>query len=268
MSAIQQSEYRATFSAKKFLRMYYSTVETSWVGNFRKRVLKDFFKKYSSKWEKESGKLLDFGGGPVILNYISAAPHVAEIVHAAHTEGEQQEIELWKNNNEGAHDWNLHIKHVVSKIEGLEGDTAWQERVEMIRSKIRVVGCNIYDPHPISPTQDQNSFSVICTSFSLESACKTYDDFKAGIKKLVKLLKLGGYLVILLFEEETFYFVGEEKWHVLPVSLDQLKEAVKETGCVILLSEREPAPMYLLEKQTFANAKACVFLAAYKVRDS
>ena len=63
-------------------------------------------------------RLLDFGGGPVILNYISAAPHVAEIVHAAYKDDERKEIELWKNDAEGAYGWNPHIMHVVSELEG------------------------------------------------------------------------------------------------------------------------------------------------------
>ena len=267
MSLIHQSQYSTRFSAKQFIEMYYSCDEQDWLNHFRRKIFHEFFKKYHSKWDGKCAKLLDFSGGPVILDYISAAPYVAEIVHAAHTEGERREIELWKNDSEGAYDWNPHIKHVVGEIEGLEGDVAWQERAALIRSKIKVVGCNIYDEHPITQNEEHNSFSIIMTSLSLESACETYDDFKAGIKKLVKLLRLGGYIVILFLEGKSFYFIGQDKWATLPVSLTQVKEAVEEAGCVILMSERDPMPLQFVENPTFSDAKACVFLAAYKVRD-
>ena len=82
------------------------------------------------------------------------------------------------------------------------------------------------DEHPITPADKK--FSIICTSLALEAACKTHDDFKASIKKLVKMLQIGGYLALVLVEEETFYFIGENKWVVLPLSLSQEKAAVEE----------------------------------------
>ena len=265
MSLIDQSQYSVCLSVKEYLRMYYSSsVEEDWPNQFREKLFNKFVQKYSSKWDRKSARLLDFSGGAVILDYISAAPHVAEIVHAAYTQDERREIELWKNNDEGAHDWSPHIKHVVGEIEGLKGDTAWQERVALLRSKIKVVSCNVYEEHPITPSDD--NFSVIFTSLALESACKTHDDFKVSIKKLVKMLRIGGYLAILLVEEETFYFIGESKWVVLPVSLSQVTAAVEEAGCVVLMSKRDPFPIQFLENPTLTDAKAFVFLAAYKVK--
>lgn len=265
MSLIQQSEYSSSFSAKVYLQMYYSKIEQDWISNFRKRIFNEFFQKYSCKWEKGSARLLDFSAGAVICNYISAAPHVAEIVHSAYTDDERREIELWMRNGEGAHDWNAYIKYAVNSIEGLEGDTAWKERVELLRMKMKVVSCNIYDDLPVSLTEDESRFSIICTSLALEAACKTIEDFKTGIKKLVNLLRVGGYIAILLVEDETYYVVGSNKWAVLPVSLTQLEEAVKEAGCIVLMSERDPSPIRDIENPTLSDERACVFLAAYKI---
>ncbi|CAI8041216.1 Nicotinamide N-methyltransferase [Geodia barretti] len=264
MSLLHQSQYLTHFSTKLYLEAYYSNVESDY---FRMRLLHEFFRKYSSKWNRGSARLLDFGGGPVILNYISAAPHVAEIVHAAYKDDERKEIELWKNDAEGAYGWNPHIMHVVSELEGLKGNDAWQERAALMRSKIKVVSCNIFDKHPIDPSENPNSFSIVCTSLCLEGACETVDGFKAGIKKLVRLLRLGGYITILFVEDQTYYYIGEEKWASLPISLAQVKEAVEEAGCVVLISERDPMPLKHFENPTYDDAKACVFLAAYKVKE-
>ena len=262
MNLIDQSQYSKCFSAKEYLRMYYSNQEKDSLSYFRCKLFNEFFKKYSSKWNIKNAKLLDFSGGAVILDYISAGPYVSEIVHSAYKEDERQEIELWKNNAKDAHDWNPYIKSVVREI---EGDTAWQERAALLRSKIKVVSCNVFDEHPITSTEEKNSFSVICTSLALEAACKTIDDFKSGINKLVKMLRVGGYIAILFVEEETFYFVGQGKWAVLPLKLSQVKEAVEEAGCVVLMTERDPMPLELIENPVLFDAKAVVFLVAYKV---
>ena len=267
LKILEQSQYSISLSSKEFLKSYYSNIEQDWITEFRLKLFDEFFKKYASKWDGQTAIMLDYSAGAVILNYVSAAPYVAEVVHAAHTEDERREIELWKNNDEDSHNWNTFIKYVVGDLEGQEGDTAWHKRVQMLRLKTNVVGCNIHDVHPVFPTEKEKSFSIICTSFALEAACKTYDDYKCGIKKLIKLLRLGGYFIILFVEEETFYCIGQDKWTVLPVSLPQVKKAVEEAGCVVLMSERDPTPLHLMENPTSFDAKACVFLAAYKVND-
>ncbi|CAI8053139.1 Indolethylamine N-methyltransferase [Geodia barretti] len=246
--------------------MYYSDQEKAEFINFRSRLFNEFFKKYSPKWDRKNARLLDFSGGPVILDYVSAAPHVSEIVHSAYKEDERKEIELWKNDNKDAHDWSPYVKYVVNEIEGLKGDAAWQERVALLRSKLKVVSCNVYNEHPITPTEDENSFSIICTTNALEAACKTYEDFKGIMKKLVKMLRLGGYIIIVFDEEETFYCVMESKWANLTLSLAQVQEAVEEAGCVVLMSERDPMPIECFENPILFDGKAHVFLVAYKVK--
>ena len=228
--------------------MFHSDQEKDWLSKFRLKVFNEVFKRYSSHWDKKNARLLDFSGGPVILNYISAAPHVSEIVHSAYKEDERKEIELWKNDNKDAHDWSPYIKYVVNEIEGLEGDAAWQERAALLRSKIKVASCNVHDEHPITPTEQNNSFSIIFTSLSLEAACKTYEDFKAAIKNVVKMLRLGGYFAILFDEDETFFYAGGSKWPILTLSLPQVQEAVEEAGCVVLMTERDPMPIEHIEK--------------------
>ena len=58
------------------------------------------------------------------------------------------------------------------------------------------------------------------------------DDLKAGIKKLVKLLRLGGYITILFVEDQTYYYIGEEKWALLPISLAQVKKLWRRQGAL------------------------------------
>ena len=97
----------------------------------------------------------------------------------------------------------------------------------------------------------------------LEVACTTHEDFKAAIKNVVKMLRLVGYFVILFDEDETFYYVRGSKWAVLTA---QVQEALEETGCVVLMTERDPMPIESIENPIFFDGKAHVFLVAYKVK--
>lgn len=268
MDFVQATEYSTEFDSKSFLQTFHSSVEGSSVqglARFRLRQRHNFFLQYSCKWDRNTAKMLEFGGGPVISDLISAAPHVQEIVHAAHTEDERKEIQLWKNEMVGAHDWKHAFKHVVSELESKAGDDAWQERESLLRSRLKVTSCNITHDHPIGPTEEGMLFSIICTSLCLEVTCKTYAEYKMAIKKLAKLLKLGGYLVMLVVEGETFYVVGRRKWSVLTLTLAQVKEALEEAGFVLLMVERDPATMQHIQNPTVSDFKACLFLAAYKV---
>ena len=226
------------------------------------RLRHEFFARYSSKWDKDRAKYLEFGGGPVVVDLISAEPHVAEIVHAVHTHDERKELGLWMNKHEDAHDWAYAFKHVV---ESKEGDEAWKDREAALRSKIKIISCDIKQEDPIGHTEEPSPFIVISTSLCLEAACETFTEYKMAIKGLGKLLKLSGYLIMVVVEDQTFYTIGQHKWSTLPVTMEQIKEALVEAGFVVLMAERKPASEETIQNPTISDEKALLFLAAYKV---
>ena len=190
--------------------------------------------------------------------------YVAEIVHAAYTESERREVELWKSNGEGAHDWLTYFKHVMHlESNGTATSGNLEQREAMLRSKLKVIGCDITQEHPIGLTEEVQPFTVISTSFCLEVACENYSEYKAAVKKLVKMLKVGGYILIDMVEDQSYYTVGEDKWSVLPLTLAQAKEALEEAGCVVMVTEHEPTPF---PDQSRSDEKEYIFLAAYKAR--
>ena len=113
--------------------------------------------------------MLEFVGGPVIENLISAAPYVWEILFAAYSENERKEVELWKDNKQGAHDWSPILQY-VNKLECKEGGTAWQEREALICSRIKVIiACDSFQEYPLGIKQEP--FDIVSTSSCLEAAC-------------------------------------------------------------------------------------------------
>ena len=66
-------------------------------------------------------------------------------------------------------------------------------------------------------------------------------------------------------ERETFYMVGNKRWDVLYLTLEQVKEALVEAGTTILVAERDPAPVEQILNPVVSDYKAVVFVAAQKV---
>lgn len=94
MALIQQIQYSTHFNTKQFLQTWHSTLENNRIAIFRLKQRHKFFQSYSSKWNGTNARMLEFGGGPTILDHISAAPHVAAIVHTVYTGGERNEIQM------------------------------------------------------------------------------------------------------------------------------------------------------------------------------
>ena len=208
--------------------------------------------------------MLEFGGGPVIDNLISAAPYVREIVFAAYAENERKEVELWKDNKQGAHNWSPFFQFVVNKLEG-KGESVWQEREALVRDKMKaIIACNIFQEHPLGIEHEEELFDIISTSLCLEAACKSYDEYKTAVKKLGKLVKLGGLIIITAVEGQTFYMVGEQKWFSLSLTHAQITEALELAGFEILQkpSDKRRAPTE--QVPTDSDHKAKLFVVAEK----
>ena len=262
--------YLDKFNPKDYLGSFFASSEENTseksLFEFYREQLHKFYIKYNSKWNNKTARLLEFGGGPVISNLISAAPYVDQITFAAYLESERNEVELWKNRKEDAHDWSSDFKFTLNEIEHIEGadDSAWRERQELLRKRISsIIACDIFRDNPLLVKQEP--FEIIQTSLCLEAVCTTYDEFKEGVKKLVGLLKPGGFLVMFIDERETFYMIGNRRWDILYLTLEQIKDALVEAGTVILVAEREPAPMEQIQNPVVADFKAVLFLAAQKV---
>ena len=257
--------YSGDFNPKEYLDLFYASYLTykEAFDFYRQRVYK-FYAKYGGKWNNKTARLLEFGGGPVIANLISAVPYVNQITFAAYLESERREVELWKHGKEGAHDWSSHFKYVVNEVEHIKGDDAWREREYLLRKRIaNIIPCDIFRDNPLLVKQEP--FEIVFTGLCLECACTTYAEYKEAVKKLVGLLKPGGFLVMLVDERETFYVVGEKKFSCLPLTLEQVKEALVEAGTTIVVAKQDPAPLELIQNPVASDFKAFLFVAAQKI---
>ena len=266
MSVLSGQSYSTLFDCKDYLSLYCGPVKGNpdEEGDFHMIQAHKFYTKYSTKWNNKSARLMEFGGGPVITSLISAVPFVHQITFAAYTESERKEIELWKNGEDGAHDWSSHFKYNVCDVENIAGDDAWREREDLLRKCITsIVPCDIFCDNPL--LVEHEPFEIVSTNLCLEAACSTYSEYKEAIKKLVGLLKLGGFLVMLIVDRKSFYINGGKKWSSLPLTLEQVKEALIEAGTAIVVAKRDPAPMERIQTILWSDYKGMLFVAAQKV---
>ena len=74
--SIVRRKFTDEFNAKEFINSFYPSVKGNehFKGgyNFRWEQLYKFYKKYNSKWDNGTARLLEFGGGPVVTSLISA----------------------------------------------------------------------------------------------------------------------------------------------------------------------------------------------------
>lgn len=198
------------------------------------------------------------------MSLISAAPYVNKITFSAYLESERKEIELWKHGKSDAHDWSSHLKYAMSNVERIPEGDAWRKREELLRQRVtHIIPCDIHCDNPL--VTEQEPFEIVSTSLCLEIACTTHTEYKAGIKKLVGLLKPGGFLLMFIVERQTFYVVGKKKWSTLYITLEQVKKALADAGVGILVDERDPASMEQIQNPIVSNCKGFAFVAAQKV---
>lgn len=81
--------------------------------------------------------------------------------------------------------------------------------------------------HPSQP------FDAIITTLCIEETCNDFEGFKANMKRLVGVLKYGGYLFIGTMLGMTFYRVQGQVIKTTTLNEEQVKEALTSAGLVI-----------------------------------
>ena len=93
MDALSGKCYLTEFKCKEYLSLLYPSVKRGnpneeTIIDFHRKQVYSFYAKYNSNWNNKTARLLEFGGGPVIANLISAVPYVNQIIFSAYAESE------------------------------------------------------------------------------------------------------------------------------------------------------------------------------------
>lgn len=106
------NDYDSFFDARSYVRSRFSApkgvVSDEEYQAFDLSCYHNFYQKF--RFDAETTRVLEFGGGPCIFPLISAAPHVKEIVFSEYLEPCLKEVQLWKEKSPEAHSWTPYFR--------------------------------------------------------------------------------------------------------------------------------------------------------------
>ncbi|CAJ0932746.1 unnamed protein product [Ranitomeya imitator] len=140
------------------------------------------------------------------------------------------ELNRWMHERTGAFEWDHAAKHHAD-IEGKSDK--FQDKDGKLRTALRhVVKCNIEKENIVEPISLPPADCVIIAWF-LEFISKNQDEFKNHLRKVSKLLKPKGHLIIFAILDATYITMGKDKFHMLKYDEDFVRKAVVEIGFAI-----------------------------------
>ena len=240
-----------------YLSLYYSNVD-----EYHKFQLSSFHRFFKSYQPPAGGaKLLEFGGGAVMSNLISAATKCKEIVFGEFKEDNRERVKHWLSKDPSAFNWQLFFSYVVGTLEG-GTERNIEERKDLLRKIVKVVPCDIFQADPV---EDKGPYDIVSSVLCLEYVSKTNEEFRENVSKLASLVKPGG----------TFLMQADENFHTWaycgktfkrnPISRDFVREVLESTGfthITIDFLQQESMPEEVVE--TLLGVTSGMFIVATK----
>ncbi|KAJ8256669.1 hypothetical protein COCON_G00188210 [Conger conger] len=226
--------YEKHFDSREYLKAF--AVDPSTRHGFLPFVLRHLHNTFSTG-DLKGKKLIGLGSGPSIYIIISARKCFEEIVLSDFTTGNRREIEKWLKNDEGSFDWHPIIKFVCE----LEGKSRSPEEVEQkLRKIVQFLKCDVTLENPFQPEM-MEPVDCITSSLCLEAACKDLETYRRAVGSIAALLKPGGTLMLTGILNQSYYFVGKQRFDCLVLTQSMVEETVKGQGFSIKLVDIQPA---------------------------
>uniref|UniRef100_A0A8C6HD34 Phenylethanolamine N-methyltransferase n=1 Tax=Mus spicilegus TaxID=10103 RepID=A0A8C6HD34_MUSSI len=169
--------------------------------------------------------LIDIGSGPTIYQLLSACAHFEDITMTDFLEVNRQELGLWLREEPGAFDWSVYSQHACL-IE--DKGESWQEKERQLRARVkRVLPIDVHKPQPLgTPSLVPLPADALVSAFCLEAVSPDLTSFQRALHHITTLLRPGGHLLLIGALEESWYLAGEARLSVVPVSEEEVREAL------------------------------------------
>ncbi|KAG9465173.1 hypothetical protein GDO78_018765 [Eleutherodactylus coqui] len=152
-----------------------------------------------------------------------------EIFMVKFTDHHRKHLKRWLEKKEGATDWSF----VFQKVCELEGNRdKWQEKEAQVRKSIK--GVIEWDDFENSSVITQlPEVDCVLSLWKLNVVSKTKEELQRNLKKFTCSLKPGGQLILFTVVNMSYYKLGEQKFFVFKVDIDDIKESLNNAGFVI-----------------------------------
>ncbi|GBM78725.1 hypothetical protein AVEN_244398-1 [Araneus ventricosus] len=183
----------------------------------------------------EGKKLLEVGSGATVHSIASASAYFPIIVQSDFVEDNLENLKLW-HKGQSPLDWSAFLD-IVASLEDFKSDV--QEVRAKLESRIRksvkaIVHCDFLKDGVLKleevPAEASPPYDLIIAVQCLEVPCGDLESFVNVLKRLKKLLRKGGGLILSSFHDCEEWEVRKKKFPHLKISLKEIVAALDKAG--------------------------------------
>lgn len=209
------------FCPLDYLRAFYSEIDSESEGLLQ--FLVSVFDK-----APHAPLVLEFGSGPVLISAIPAARRARAIHFCDHVPANREYLTRWLAGEDQEFDWSPYIAMCLELEGKVVSEKTIRQRAHNIRDLVRrVVSCNIFDPLPV---RTRYQYEVVISNYCLDAVTTSKQEWQLFTRRLAKLLKPGGTLVLSSLRKTEFFEFGTSRYANVVLDVDDLSEAFTQAG--------------------------------------
>ncbi|XP_069599185.1 nicotinamide N-methyltransferase-like [Ranitomeya imitator] len=201
--------------------------------------------------------LIDISPGSMVHHLFAACEYFKHIIVLKSRDTCIMELKRWVDERTGAFDW----RHATKLHVDVNGNSdQLQDKEGKVRSALQhVVKCDLEKENIMDPIILPLADCIIC-AWLLDAICKDQDDYTRYLKKVSKLLKPGGHIILIGSLDVTYVTVGKHKFHSFNYDEDFARKSVAREGFIIDRCEVKKRMVV----SDLTDYKAIIFIAAHK----
>jgi len=223
-----KDEYRRNLDPKEFQEFKLRGLKNDKSENNYDFWFKQLYKFFANGNFGPKSRLLELGSGPTVHNVASASAFIPYMVLSEFVEANCDQLRLWLRKDPGRIDWSPFLKRVARAEGRSDLDAACQEIEERIRQAVKnVVHCDVLEDEMVPPEVSQKPYDVVLSALTLETAAASKISYSAILGRIRKLICSKGKLVLIGPINCSYWNVGNNKFHCLPLEAEDIKQALE-----------------------------------------
>ncbi|XP_046583853.1 nicotinamide N-methyltransferase-like isoform X2 [Haliotis rubra] len=214
-------DYKTDFQPEEYLQMYYSTLKGAPAEGDMLEASMLFWHEAFNQGHMTGRRLLDIGTGPTIHSVISASNYCDTVYLSDFAPQNRETLRKWLDGS---------LQHSFkSFFQELPND-----REAMLKDKVvGIFPLDLLQAEPLMPSLFP-PFDIINSSLCLEAAAQDLASYENMVRRMGRLLKDGGHVVLFGVLGESFYRVGSHSFSCLKISAEQVQDIWKRSGFTIV----------------------------------
>ncbi|XP_075047532.1 nicotinamide N-methyltransferase-like [Mixophyes fleayi] len=174
--------------------------------------------------------LIDICAGSFIHHLYSACGFFKQISVLKFNEKCIMELNKWLHTCTGAFDW----RHASAYIKEIEGSSdQYQEKEITLKTAIKlIVKCDI-EKENLTDLMALPQADCVISAGILDFISKDQDDYIRYLRRIAKLLKLGGHLILIGLLNATYFEMGQDRFHIFNCDENDIRKVLTGEGFII-----------------------------------